>query len=128
VLKKIQPVLAENGVVFAYLFGSQATEKAHANSDFDLAIYLAEPNEKERLETKLFLTSKLASLLKKNVDIVVLNDIQNNFLLFDILHEGKLIFDTDENFRFYFETKKRHEALDFLTHLKYVNQTRANPA
>lgn len=125
-LKKIQPILAESGVIFAYLFGSRATEKANENSDFDLAIYLKEKDKKERFETKLLLSSRLASILKKDVDVVILNDIQNNFLLFDILQEGKVIFDQDEDLRFYFENTQRHQVIDFLTHLKYVDQERAN--
>ena len=125
-LKKIQPVLKKSDVIFAYLFGSQATKKTHANSDFDFAIYLAEPSKQERFETKLFLMGKLASLLKRNVDIVILNDIQNNFLLLDILQEGKVIYDTDEDLRFHFEVTKIHQAVDFLTHLRYVNQKRTN--
>jgi len=127
-LKKIQPTLEKSGVIFAYLFGSQATDRANQSSDFDFAVYLAEASKQERFETKLFLMGKLASLLKRDVDIVILNDIQNNFLLLDILQEGKVIYDTDENLRFYFENTKRHQAVDFLTHLRYANQERANPA
>lgn len=125
-LEMIRPILAESGVVFAYLFGSRATEKNHNNSDFDLAIYLSEKDKRERFESKLILMGKLTSILKKEVDIVVLNDIQNNFLLFDILQEGKIIFDQDEDLRFHFENTQRHQVIDFLTHLKYVNKERTN--
>jgi uncharacterized protein len=127
-LDEIHPELEKAKTSFAYLFGSQAKNRAHQNSDIDLAIYLQEKNKLQRFETKLYLTSKLSSILKKNVDIVILNDIQNNFLLFDILTEGKLIYNQDNNLRFHYEVTRRHQAIDYLTHLKYANRQTANSA
>lgn len=124
-LKEIHPILEASGVIFAYLFGSQANGRAHKNSDVDIALYLKEKNPQKRFETKLFLSSKLSSALKKEVDIVILNDIKDNFLLFDILHEGKVIYNIDDDLRFHFEVTERHKVIDYLTHLEYLEREMA---
>jgi len=111
--KKINNLFKDNKVIFAFLFGSRALKKENENSDFDIAIFMNEESKKQRFENQLFITSKLSALLKKNVDIVNLNDAKNNFLLFDILKEGKVIFCSDKEKRFNFETKKLHSILDF---------------
>ena len=121
-ISQIQATLQEKNVVFAYLFGSETTGRATKKSDIDIAVFLKEKDEHKRFETKIYLMGKLPTLLKKDVDIVVLNDVQSNYLLAEILHKGTLIFDTDKHLRFHFETTKQHEMLDFFTHIEYANK------
>lgn len=116
---KITPLLEEFAISFAYLFGSQADGSANTNSDVDIAVYFNEKDKTERFEKKLLLMSKLSGVLKKEVDLVILNDIQNNYLLRDIIFHGKLIFEQNPNLRFAFETRKQHEIIDYFDHLKY---------
>ncbi len=113
-------LLEQERVLFAYLFGSYAIDNENTNSDIDIAVFLKEDDFRKRFNSRRLLIGKLSGLLNKSVDIVVLNDIENNFLLFDILHEGKVIFDLDEgDDRFAFETTRLHRVLDFLEHIKY---------
>ena len=107
-------------VVFVILFGSRATEKSIENSDIDLAIFLDCSSEMERFEKKCFLNSRLAAIAKRKVDVVILNDVQNNYLLLYILKEGKVILNKDEDLHFKFETEKIHEVHDFLSRPQYA--------
>jgi predicted nucleotidyltransferase len=120
--KELLDILNNQGVIFAYLFGSQAKGDTHANSDIDLAIFLPEFSETSRFETKLYLMGRLPSKIGKKVDIVVLNDLQNNYLLKEILHTGKLIINNDDDLHFDFITRKQHEICDFFEHLRYMEK------
>jgi uncharacterized protein len=65
-------------VLSAYLFGSHAHGRAHAESDIDVGVLLPHPpamNERERFESRLRIASSLIGSLGRNVvDVVVLND------------------------------------------------------
>jgi len=95
-------------VLFAYLFGSYARDDAIERSDVDVAVYLVDPSFDRRLR----IHHDLAVTLNKEVDVVVLNDVRNIYLLKDILDEGIVVKESDE--RDFFEVKKYHEILDFL--------------
>ena len=65
------------GVVSAYLFGSEALGRAHRDSDGDVGVLLdrrAYPGEADRFEARLRLTGRLQAAVGREVDIVVLND------------------------------------------------------
>ena len=70
---------APRGLASAYLFGSQAQARAHAESDIDVGILLQRaiyPSARERFEARLTLTAMLIGVLGTNeVDLVVLNDV-----------------------------------------------------
>lgn len=124
--EKAHSIFREYNVSFAYLFGSVAKGNANTKSDIDIAVYLAEMDKFKRFEIRCLLMGKLSLLLKKEVEVIILNDIRNNFLLNDILFEGKLIFEDTPNQRFAFETSKQHQVIDYLNHLKYANNLATN--
>jgi predicted nucleotidyltransferase len=66
------------GVASAYLFGSFAEERMHAESDVDVGLLLdrgAFPGARERFEQRVLLGSRLGgSLGGRTLDVVVLND------------------------------------------------------
>src|SRR2546427_244866 len=76
-------------ILEAYLFGSMATGRTHAQSDIDVAVYLAE----QRPEPSLFgytadLTTALMSALATNrVDVVILNEAPP-LLYYRVLRDG----------------------------------------
>lgn len=67
------------GVVSVYLYGSQAEERSHRESDVDVGVLLdreAFPSTRERFEERLRLMGDLGEALERNdVDLVVLNDV-----------------------------------------------------
>ena len=83
--------------VAVYLFGSQATGSARADSDIDLAVLL--PKEAtlpvtERLE----LVGELEELAERKVDLVILNHAKLP-LQFEVIHDGKLLHEADHDAR-----------------------------
>ena len=98
---------SDDNVSFAYLFGSYARGEEDHRSDVDVAVYLKEETFDERLR----LIHDLSILVKKDVDLVVLNSSKNLFLAENVLHEGiplKISKIQDD-----YELKKWHEILDY---------------
>ena len=102
-------------VVFGYLFGSYARDEAGVNSDVDIALYLKSTD----LDTQLQVNYELSKLLKKDVDLVVLNSVKNIYLLENILNDGIVI--KDDNKRFDFEVRSHHDILDYKAFRKYID-------
>lgn len=102
-------------VLFAYLFGSYANGSQNDKSDVDIALFL----DNVSLDEQLQINYELSKLLKKDVDLVILNSVKNIYLLEDILLHSKVLKD-DQN-RFDFELKKQHEILDFKAFRKVMD-------
>jgi len=106
-------------VKFAYLFGSQATGDTTALSDVDIAVYL--DDEVNDLDKHLEIHHTLSKQLKKNVDLIVLNNLKNFNLLENILTEGRVIVDRDTDFRKIFEVEKQHQILGYKAFKRYLD-------
>lgn len=89
VIKKCKNILmGYENIIFAYIFGSYVQGEMRTNSDVDIAIYLS---EKIDTETYLKIKAELSEILKKEIDLIILNDAtpllkyqiyKNNILLF----------------------------------------------
>lgn len=98
IIKRCKDILIEyEDIIFAYIFGSYAKDNIRIDSDIDIAIYLT-----GNIDTYKYLDMKreLSEALKREVDLVILNDAtpllryeiyKNNILLFshDKAMEGK---------------------------------------
>ncbi|HZX50322.1 MAG TPA: nucleotidyltransferase domain-containing protein [Candidatus Paceibacterota bacterium] len=102
----------EKEVLFAYLFGSHATGHAIAKSDVDIAVYLNPKNKQDQFEKRLELIAALTKLLKKEVDVIVLN-MASPFLKHVVFKEGTLVFDRDASSRIDFDLKSLNEYFDY---------------
>jgi predicted nucleotidyltransferase len=96
---KVLEVLGERfGAEAVWLFGSQATGRATANSDIDLAVLFAKrPSAAERIE----LQATLAERLGHSVDLVDL-DAASPALAMQVLKHGKLLVDRNPRRRIAF--------------------------
>ena len=113
---KLSNILQTNKTVkFAYLFGSYAEDTQTEKSDIDIAVYLSDSSLGMRLE----LHHQLEKALKKNVDLVVLNEVKNIYLLENILHKGIVLVDHES--RVFFEVQKQHEIIDFKHFRRYID-------
>ena len=101
-------------VQLAYLFGSQATGKANALSDVDVAI-LTDPGKVRKnlpYGYKAEICADLMKLLKTNrVDVVLLNEAPP-FLKHQVLKTGKPLVVYDQRARLQFETEALRRYLD----------------
>ena len=102
-------------VQFAYLFGSYADGTQHESSDVDIAVYMDDTS----LDARLALHHELQKALQKEIDLIVLNDVKNIYLLEAILNQGIVLKEHEE--RAYFEVKKNHEIIDFKNFRRYID-------
>jgi len=102
-------------VVFGYLFGSYAQNRQTVKSDVDIALFLKETS----LDTRLQINYELSKLLHRDVDLVVLNDVKNLYLLESIFRDGVVLKESGE--RFDFEVIKQHAILDFKAFKRYID-------
>ena len=95
--EKITNVLkGDKNIVFALVFGSQANGQANRLSDVDIGIFTKEDTPLLRMGR---IVSALEKVLKKEVDLVILNDIYKrkpNFA-FQVISSAKLLFTRDED-------------------------------
>lgn len=111
-------------IKLVYLFGSQAASKQGLLSDYDFAIYLDEKDKKRMLDIKLELMDKIGRTLKTDkVDIVILNIIESPEIKYNIIKDGKLIFEK-EPFKVIVEPKILNEYFDFHSLLLKYNLTK----
>jgi len=112
-------------IKLVYLFGSRVMGEVGPISDYDFAIYLDTRDKKKIFDIKIELLNQLSLALKTDkVDLVVLNMTENPELKFNIIKEGKLIFER-EPFKLLIEPKILNEYFDFHTMLLKHGLTRA---
>lgn len=127
--KKLEKILAifksYSEIRLVYFFGSKANNNDGPLSDYDFAIYLDEKNKNRISEIKLELLSKLNKELKTDrIDLVILNTAESPELKYNIIKEGKLIFEK-EPFKILVEPKILNEYFDFKEILLKYNLTKA---
>lgn len=128
-IEKIKSVLApvlmaESRVAFAYLFGSRATGKIGALSDYDIAIFFDEPDAKRRHDVLFRLAADAMQALGSDaVDMHSLNDLDAPELKFRIIHEGVLLFER-EGHRLIIEPRILNEYFDFTYLLRKYGLTK----
>jgi uncharacterized protein len=110
--KELKQIFEQEGVVLAYLFGSQARGTTHYFSDVDIGVLFGKTVRPEAyFEKGLILSGTLSSLLKNNhIDIVILNTAKP-FLKYQVAFGGKQIFAFDKTIQTFFENRvmKEHE-------------------
>lgn len=112
ILNKLKDIIFSiNDMEFAYLFGSYARNNQTPKSDIDIAVYLKK--EHNDFDTKLHIHHTLEVALHKDIDLIVLNNAKNFYLLEDIFHDGIVIKESKNDERLLFELQKEHEILDY---------------
>lgn len=105
-VESIKTVLSENAsILLAYLFGSRAKGEASERADWDIAVYLAEDRLAENpIWDRFKIEDRLpAALATDAVQVVVLNSLEDPLLGFEIIANGLLLVEKDENLRIAFE-------------------------
>lgn len=107
-------IFSENGVLAAYLFGSMASGKVHADSDVDVGVVFDDSVAiKDRTDRRIALILDLGHLLETNeMDVVPLNDAPP-LLRFQVLKNKHLLYSANEQLRGEFEIKAFNEYFDF---------------
>lgn len=112
-------------IKLAYLFGSQATGRTGAMSDFDFAFYADEKDTRRLFDLKFTLSDKISRALKTDkVDIIILNLTGSPELKYNIIKDGKLFY-CEEPFKVLIEPKILNEYFDFHDLLARYHLTKA---
>ena len=106
-------------IQFAYLFGSFADGSYSENSDIDIAIYLDE--KYNFFDIKLHVHHQLERKLNKEIDIVVLNNAKNFYLLKSIFECNILLKESSNDKRVMYELSKEHEIQDYIEFKKMLD-------
>ena len=104
--KQLYNYFKNQPVDLAYLFGSQASEKAKPLSDIDFAVLFRKNlTDQERFTLKIKILGDLSEILKTDkIDLVDLRTAPP-FLQFEVIRKRNEIFVRNENARINFETK-----------------------
>lgn len=117
-LDKIKGILRTNSSVeFAYLFGSRAKGISGERSDWDIAIYFRKDPRKLSKWTVFSLEAELSKEIGNEVQITVLNNLDSPVFLFQIINDGLLLVDSNQEKRILFEAQtltKYHDWQYFL--------------
>ncbi len=116
----LETILGDEGILFAYLFGSRASGTAHARSDADIAVMPSRPLgllERERLVLGL-----VRALGVPDVDLIALDRAALE-LRGRVVQEGRPIYSADEPARVAFEVRTRSEYFDFVPTLRTLERS-----
>lgn len=100
-------------IIFAYIFGSYSKDRVRRDSDIDIAIYL---NESIDLNKYIDLKMQLTESLKREVDLVILNDALP-LLKYEIYKNNILLFTKDETIESKYKVKTLFEYNDIKRYL-----------
>jgi len=121
--KRLKPLFEkEKSILFAYVFGSVAQERAHDESDIDLAFYLNTDRVKDTFKKRVLLIEEAQALLNKTVEIVILNEVSSIFFKFVVIKEGKIFFERAHDQRVDFELATMQEYYDYQPFLENYNK------
>lgn len=100
-------------IKLVYFFGSKAKGKEGSLSDYDFAVYLDKKDKKGSYYIKFDLMDKIGRFFKSDrIDIVILNLTEGAELKYNIIKEGKLIYEK-EPYKVIVEPKILNEYFDF---------------
>lgn len=107
---------ADQRIVAAWLFGSQARGTARPDSDVDVAVLYGEPVAWSSPGGPFDLEGDLERLVHRRVQVVVLDSAPVD-LVHRVLRDGILLCDRDRSRRIRFEVRARNDYFDLLPHL-----------
>lgn len=111
--EELQEIFQREGVVLAYLFGSQVRDTTHHFSDVDIGVLLDKSiAEDDYFDKTIRLMGALSRLFRiEYVDVVILNRAKP-FLRYQIVFGGKLLFEKNTARRIFYENRIMKEYQD----------------
>jgi len=117
IIRRIREFLGKEPVLFAYLYGSFASENEF--NDIDLAVYLDEEafsDDQEIFDRALSLSARLD--VGYEVEVHPLNLVPLSYR-FCVINKGQLIYEGDRRSRIEFEVRTRDLYFDFRPHREF---------
>ena len=113
-----------HGCQFAYLFGSRARDDFREGSDVDVAVFWEQEPENAIEAMGLRLAADLSGTLRREVDVVVLNDTPVDVAQ-RVIRDGQILLDRDRAARIGWEVKTRSLFLELLPALREYRRMKA---
>ncbi|MCI8527131.1 MAG: nucleotidyltransferase domain-containing protein [Oscillospiraceae bacterium] len=88
IASRIRPVVKKYGIKEIYLFGSYARGEADENSDLDFLVF---GGEDFKLTMIFAFAEELREVLKKDVDVFEINEIDKDSDLYDVIMKERLL-------------------------------------
>lgn len=125
-IKKITDILEEYPAVkLGYVFGSRARGDVGPLSDYDIAVYAEERDKIKLGQLRLGLHTRLVQAVSNdNVDVIMLNTAESPELKYNIISQGKLIYE-QEPYKVLVEPRILNEYFDLRYFLLKYNLTKA---
>jgi predicted nucleotidyltransferase len=110
-------------VLFAYLFGSVVSDRAHSDSDVDVAVYLEPGVSSDRfLDLSLEVVRRLSEASGVGqIDILVLNEASLP-ILGRVVRTRAILYSRDEPARVRFESRTLREFFDYEFHSRPLDE------
>lgn len=105
-------------IISAYIFGSFAENRVRKNSDMDVALFINEKTIKNPLLYRIEVSAELMDLLKKRVEIMLLN-FSNLLLRAQVFEKGLLIYEKAGNKRALFQAYSMGLYYDYKKYLEF---------
>lgn len=122
--QKIKDFVKNKPVEVMYLFGSQTTDRARPDSDYDFGVlYQKQLDNHQKFEMDLELMGFLQGIVKKDkIDVV---DLDKAYLRFkyEVIKARKEIFVANSQTRDNFEYEVLRDYLDEMYHMKQVTKS-----
>ena len=119
VAKFIETLNRKAFIAFAYLFGSRVKNHYSNRSDWDIAIYFSDSPKNFDILISFELEAELSRALYSNVQVIVLNKrLPSPVFGFQIVSEGIVLIERDENLRLEFENRVLRQYYDWQYFLK----------
>lgn len=101
----LKKICMREPILVAYLFGSLAKGQERKGSDADIAVSVSPSlSQERRFALRLALMERASRVLKRTVDVVVLNDIVSPFFKYVIITEGVVLYQKSEIHRIEIES------------------------
>lgn len=108
--KIVRTLNARGTIVFAYIFGSFASNESF--SDIDVGAFVSDPHAVSPLKTELELEAELEEAVRMPVDVRIINNAPLTFV-YHVLKGGMVIVDKDRSLRADFEGLIYKKYFDF---------------
>ena len=111
--KELQEIFRKEGVVLAYLFGSQVRGTTHHFSDIDIGVLLNKSiPQNTYFDKTLKLMGELGHILSTDhIDVVILNQAKP-FLRYQVVFGGNLLFESNAATRIFYANSVMKEYQD----------------
>jgi predicted nucleotidyltransferase len=105
-------------ILAAYLFGSASKGRMRKNSDIDIAVLVDADRVKKPLRCRIEISTDLSDLLKRRIDIVILN-YSNLLIRAQVFETGLLVYERSSRSRALFQAASMSRYYDYKRYFQY---------